>query len=121
MNKVATTYWDNTMPRLNSRTKTLAKAKPLREKSTPQWFVFAVIVGITFMVCLAINFRAFSELNTELEQHQRLTAEVEQLANQNLLIQEEIKGLKSDPKTIEREARKLGMGRPNEKIFVPTN
>lgn len=109
------------MPRLNSRTKPLAKARVAREKSTPQWFVFAVIVGITFMVCLAINFRAFSELHTEVEQNQKLTAEVEQLTNQNLMIQEEIKSLKGDPKMIEREARKLGMGRPNEKVFVPTN
>lgn len=121
MSKVATTYWDNTMPRMNSRTKTQTRVKSNRESATPQWFVFAVIVFITFMLCLAINFRAFSELNEELNQNQRLTAEVEELTNQNLVIQEEIKQLKSDPKMIEREARKLGMGRANEKIFVPTN
>jgi cell division protein FtsB len=121
LNKVATTYWDNSMPRLNSRAKTQTRAKTNRESATPQWFVFAVIVFITFMMCLAINFRAFSELGTETQQNQRLTAEVEQLTNQNTAIQEEIKSLKSDPKMIEREARKLGMGRSNEKIFVPTN
>ena len=95
--------------------------KSNRESATPQWFVFAVVVFITFMLCLTVNFRAFSELSTEMEQHQKLSIEVEQLSNQNLLIQEEIHNLKSDPKIIEREARKLGMGRPDEKVFVPTN
>lgn len=109
------------MPRVNSRINTQVRAKINREAATPQWFVFAAVVFITFMVCLAINFRAFSELNTEKTENERLTAEVEQLMNQNSTIQEEIKSLKSDPKMIEREARKLGMARSNEKIFVPTN
>ena len=95
--------------------------KSNRESTTPQWFVFAVIVFITFMLCLTVNFRAFSELNSEIEENHRLNKEVEQLTNQNLLIQEEIHNLKRDPKAIEREARKLGMGRPDEKVFVPTN
>ncbi|MBX7170665.1 MAG: septum formation initiator family protein [Pyrinomonadaceae bacterium] len=93
--------------------------KSNRESTTPQWFVFAVVVFITFMLCLTVNFRAFAELNSEMEQHQKLNTEVEQLANQNLSIQEDIHNLKSDPKVIEREARKLGMGRPDEKVFVP--
>jgi len=109
------------MPRLNSHAKPQTRTKSNREAATPQWFVFAVIVFITFMLCMAINFRAFSELNTEIEQHQQLNLEVEQLTNQNLTIQEEIHNLKTNPKIIEREARKLGMGRPDEKIFVPTN
>lgn len=109
------------MPRVNSRTNTQVRPKVNRERATPQWFAFAVIVFVTFMLCLAINFRAFSELSTETQENQRLTAEVEQLTNQNSMIQEEIKSLKTDPKMIEREARKLGMARPNEKIFVPTN
>ena len=110
------------MPRLNSQTNTLARANDLRaQQTTPPWFAFAVIVFITFMLCLAINFRAFSELSVETDQNRQLTAEVENLMNQNSLIQSEIKSLKSDPKMIEREARKLGMGRANEKVFVPTN
>lgn len=125
MSKVATTYWDNeaaiSIPRLRKRPRIKASMKSNRESATPQWFVFAVVVFITFMLCLTVNFRAFSELSTEMEQHQKLSIEVEQLSNQNLLIQEEIHNLKSDPKIIEREARKLGMGRPDEKVFVPTN
>lgn len=123
MSKVASIYWENsnsvTSPGLKSRPRSRTRMKSNRESTTPQWFVFAVVVFITFMLCLTVNFRAFAELNSEMEQHQKLNTEVEQLANQNLSIQEDIHNLKSDPKVIEREARKLGMGRPDEKVFVP--
>ena len=125
MSKVATTYWANetaiSIPKLPTRPRTKVSMKSNRESATPQWFVFAIVVFITFMLCLTINFRAFSELNSEIDENLKLNQEVEQLSNQNLLIQEEIKNLKSDPKVIEREARKLGMGRPEEKVFVPSN
>jgi cell division protein FtsB len=125
LSKVAITYWGNesvvSLPKLPTRPGTQVSMKSNRESTTPQWFVFAVIVFITFMLCLTVNFRAFSELNSEIEENHRLNKEVEQLTNQNLLIQEEIHNLKRDPKAIEREARKLGMGRPDEKVFVPTN
>ena len=125
MSKVASIYWDDenavSIPKLRPRPRTKTKMKSNRESAAPQWFVFAVVVFITFMLCLTVNFRAFSSLMGEMEQNQRLNSEVEQLANQNLLIQEEIHNLKTDPKIIEREARKLGMGRPDEKVFVPTN
>lgn len=71
------------------------------------------------MLCIAINLRAFAELNAEIDLNQKLSSEVDQLADRNIAIQEEIHSLKTDPNTIEREARKLGMGRSNEKIFVP--
>lgn len=120
MNKVVTTYWDNSsmvlMPPGN-RMKTAERT----ETVTPQWFVFAVITSITFMLCLAINLRAFSEMSAEMEQNQLLSVELEQLSNENLLMQEEIHNLKTDSRTIEREARKIGMSRPNEKILVPVN
>jgi cell division protein FtsB len=125
LSKVAITYWDHeslvSMPKLQTRPGTKVSMKSNRESITPQWFVFAVIVFITFMLCLTVNFRAFSELNSEIDENHRLNKEVEQLTNQNQLIQEEIHNLKRDPKAIEREARKLGMGRPDEKVFVPTN
>lgn len=125
MSKAATTYWDENnsvaFPRLNSRSRTQSRSKAGREAATPQWFAFAVVVLITFMLCMTINLRAFSELNTEIQENQQLSTEVDQLTNRNLVLQEEIHNLKNDPKVIEREARKLGMGRPNEKIFVPAN
>ncbi|MEZ5425003.1 MAG: septum formation initiator family protein [Pyrinomonadaceae bacterium] len=98
-----------------------AKLEKRQTSTTPQWFVFAVIVSITFMVCIAINLRAFSELRAEMTQHETLTTEIEQLTTENELLQKEVKGLKTDSRIIEREARKIGMSRPNEKILVPVN
>lgn len=120
MNKVAVTYWDNShtisIP-ANARQKR-AKAQ---SKTAPQWLVFTVIAAITFMLCLAINFRAFAEMSEELEQNERLSLAVEQLTNENLGLQTEVHNLKNDSRTVELEARKIGMSRPNEKVLVPVN
>ncbi|HQU84327.1 MAG TPA: septum formation initiator family protein [Pyrinomonadaceae bacterium] len=125
MSKVANTYWDNstvwTKPKKNAapRKKQFGSAKS-KTHTTPKWFGFAVVSSITFMLCLTINFRAFSEMSHEMSQNETLTQQVETLTNENLLLQEDIHGLKSDTRAIEREARKIGLGRPNEKILVPT-
>lgn len=73
------------------------------------------------MLCLAINFRAFSEMRSESNEHQLLNTEIENLTNGNLALEEEIESLKTDSRMIEREARKIGMSHPNEKILVPMN
>jgi cell division protein FtsB len=120
LSKVADTYWTNSqiisIPARN-RKKSAGRTK----SSTPQWFLFVVVVSITLMLCLAVNFRAFSEMRTEAEQYDQLNANVEKLSVDNLALQEEIHNLKNDSQTIEREARKIGMSRPNEKILVPAN
>ena len=120
MIKVADTYWNNTqtvtMPR-RTRLKTAKRS----ETATPQWLVFVVITTISFMLCLAINLRAFSEMSREIEQNQILSSDIERLTTENQAIQQEIENLRSDERTIEREARKIGMSRPNEKILVPIN
>ena len=74
---------------------------------------------MTFMMCLAINFRAFSEMRTQSIEFQQLNTQIDKLSTEKILLQEEIQNLQHDPKTIEREARKIGMSRPNEKILVP--
>lgn len=115
MSKVANTYWNKGRTISMNNSKSVRRAK----SSTPQWFVFAIIASITCMLCMAINLRAYSEMSRETTQFQQLNKDIEQLSNENLLIQEEIHSLKSDPRSIEREARKIGMSRPNEKILVP--
>lgn len=101
--------------------KTRKRAAGRATTSTPQWFLFVVVVSITLMLCLAVNFRAFSEMTAEAEQNNQLNTDVEKLSVENLALQEEIHNLKNDSQTIEREARKIGMSRPNEKISVPAN
>ena len=91
------------------------------QSTTPQWFVFAVIASITFMLCMAINFRAYSDMTQETIQFEQLNSEINKLSSENLLIQEDIYSLKTDERAIEREARKIGMSRPNKKILVPVN
>jgi cell division protein FtsB len=91
------------------------------DSSTQQWFLFVVVVSITLMLCLAVNFRAFSEMSAESAQNGQLSTDVEKLSVENLALQEEIHNLKNDSQTIEREARKIGMSRPNEKFLVPAN
>ena len=120
MNKVAITYWDNprTIPMpANARANT-AKAQT---KTTPQWFAFAVVAAMTLMLCTAINLRAFTEMSAELDQNERLSLAVEQLTNENIGLQTEVHSLKTDKTAVEREARKIGMSRPNEKVLVPVN
>ena len=112
MSKVVATYWDNNSVVLMPA-KTRAKGARRTETTTPQWFVFTVITLTTFMLCLAINFRAFSEMSVEIQQNERLSIEFKQLTNENLAIQEEIHSLKNDSFTIEREARKIGLSRPD--------
>lgn len=112
MSKVANIYWDNnsvSLPKMNSRSKTRTSVK--QTKAAPQWLVFTIAVSMTFMLCLTINLRAFTELNAEIGQNQQLSIEVERLTDENLILQEQIHNLKTDPTMIEREARKFGIGR----------
>jgi cell division protein FtsB len=78
-------------------------------------------VAVTFLVCTAINLRSFSELREETVHNKSLDAEINRLTEENLALQEQIHDLKNDPATIEREARKLGMGRVGEKVLVSMN
>ena len=73
------------------------------------------------MLCLAINFRAFSDMREELNHFEQYNIQVESLTTENLAIQQEIHRIKSDERTIGNEARKIGLSRPNEKFLVPSN
>jgi cell division protein FtsB len=90
-----------------------------RAKALPGWMTAAVAISITLMICLTVNFRAFSEYREETDQNKTLNAEIEKRSSENLSLQEEIHYLKSDSKTIEREARKFGLMRSKEKVPVP--
>ena len=120
MSKAGTTYWGKT-----TRTTTYKKVATRKSKSkagnTPPWFGFAVTFAVFAMICIVVNLRAFHEKNAEAVENQRLTTEFEKASSENLNLKEEIRNLKSDSGTIEREARKMGMSRPNEKVLVPTN
>ena len=95
--------------------------KSKRKSDYPLWFpmiLFCLLVG---MMAVAVNLRAYADMKSQDEQRDSLLGEFEKISEENLALEAEIKNLKSDPATIEREARKIGMSRPNEKILVPTN
>ena len=88
----------------------VASRRAVRPAGMPRWAVFAAIIGMTFMLCLTINYRAFSEMSREVHEHDTLTNDIETLTDENLALQEEIHNLKSDSKSIEREAKSLACG-----------
>ena len=97
---------------------TRAARKP--ERFMPRCFVVSIPVLLSLLIVLTLNVRAWTNARHESQINQQLNAEIEQLTTGNTSLQEEIHRLQYDPKTTEREARKLGMGRMNEKVFVPT-
>ena len=119
MKKVGAIYWSNSTRA--SKKKSRGKKKPGAKKQTPQWFVFTVVVLFTFILCTAINFRAFTEVRKQVSEYSELNTEIETLTTTNIVLQEEIQNLKKDDQTIAREARKIGMSRSNEKVLVPKN
>lgn len=126
MSKVANTYWANgqTIAAFGSGhgTRAMARTRSPRgaERLMPKWFVISIPVLLSLLIVLTLNVRAWTNVQREYQTNRQLGTEIEQLTTQNTSLQEEIQRLQYDPKTIEREARKLGMGRMNEKVFVPT-
>jgi cell division protein FtsB len=70
------------------------------------------------MLCVSINFRAFSEMREEVDQNQRLSTHLQSLMDENIALQDEIHTLKTDPAAIGREAKRIGI---DVKVPVPTN
>ena len=120
MNKAADIYWGK--PRSSHQNAGNAVGQDVTVRTArPQWLRFVLIVFMTLLLCLTINYRAFTELRSEINENQDLKNQIQNLTDENLALQEEIHNLKNDTKTIERESRKLGIGRSNEKSLVPTN
>ena len=123
MSKAADTYSARSSKERRRRPARRVAGPSMRErtKAFPKWVPAVAAISLTVMVCLTINFRAFSELREETDQNKTLTLEIEKKTTENLAIQEEIHYLKNDPKTIEREAKKLGLIRKKEKVPVPAS
>jgi len=96
--------------------KPLRWRKEPRKRVLPGWLPVAASVTLVLMLVLTVNYRAFSELKKESKVFEELNDKVQQATTENLSMQEEIYYLKSDPKTIEREARKYGLARPEEQV-----
>lgn len=115
MSRAESIYWGKKLMMKGNGTKRKSNGTP------PQWVGFAIIVSITFMLALVINFRAYSTMNREATQHDSLNQQIENLRGENLALQDDLLNIKSDSRTIEREARKIGLVRPDEKVPLPAN
>jgi cell division protein FtsB len=85
----------------------------------PRWVPYGATALFALVLCFTINFRAFTELNREVKEHDTLNQEIEKLTDENLNLQEEIYYLHNDSSVIEREARKFGFQRKEKKVPVP--
>lgn len=84
-----------------------------------RWTPYLAAVSLCLMLMLTINYRAFTELSRERAEQAGLSEKIENLADENLALQEEIYYLKTDPKRIESEARKIGLRPRKEKVPEP--
>jgi cell division protein FtsB len=85
----------------------------------PRWVSYGATAAFAVILCLSINFRAYTELSREADQNEKLSAEIENITTENLNLQEEIYYLENDSDVIEREARKFGMKRSDQEKKVP--
>jgi len=73
------------------------------------------------MLCVSINYRAFSQMQEEAGKNGQLTLHIKNLQDENLALQEEIHTLKTDPNAIKREAKRLGLNLQQQQVPVPVN
>jgi cell division protein FtsL len=109
--------YSNRTRRARSSTKLPRKAR----LEIPRWIPYGLTALFALVLCFTINFRAFTELSTEVEQNESLNQEIEKLTSENLNLQEEIYYLQNDSSVIEREAKKFGFQRKEKKVPVPVD
>lgn len=77
--------------------------------------LFAVLLA--FHVIFGAN--GMLQYGNKRAEYQRIQVEVQQMAAENARLEQQIKALKTDPKTIEKEAREqLKYTRPGEVVYV---
>jgi len=84
------------------------------------WVAFVIVISISLMLCLSINYRAFSTMSAEQREYEQLSTKIQGVTDENLQLQEEIHSYKNDPNVIQREAKRLGIA-TREKVSVPAN
>lgn len=97
-------------------------AKNTRQtRKAPIWAAVAIVLGMTLMLGLTINYRAYTTMSGEIRENDQLSTQIQSLTDENLQLQDEIHNLKTDPKVIEREAKRLGMALAPKQVSVPGN
>lgn len=85
----------------------------------PSWVLFGTIILATFAIGVTVMMRTLAERRVASQEHERISAEVVGLRNNNASLAAEVIRLRSDPRSIESAAREqLKMVHANE-IIVP--
>ncbi len=97
-----------------TRQRTTTKSKTMNSKrQRPFWVSVLVVVALTGTLFVAITYRSFSAVTAEVRENEQLNSVIQNLTDENLQLQDEIHSLKTDPKVIEREAKRLGIAVKN--------
>lgn len=134
MNKVVNTYWVDDRLRTQkvaTRTATIDARKlksavigtktEVRRRGgiIPSWVFFAMILIALSALCLTAMMRFHAKANAATKQNEEINREIETLRSTNYALEDEVRRLQSDPRTIENAARtRLNMVRAND-IIVP--
>jgi len=135
VSKVANTYWvderiraQRVAPRASSlpsvqqiSVEILGTRTEVRRRGgiIPSWVVFGMILLATFAVCVTVNMRTHARVQVAAQQLTVMQTDVEALRSVNQSLKAEVQRLRTDPHTIELEARaRLNMVRSNE-FVVP--
>ena len=115
MNKAANIYWDSASEdwpiagRSTTARRRRTKAAVANRRTAPWWISFLIVTSIFVMLCVSINYRAFAIAQEEADKNTRLAVQVQSLMDENLALQDEIHTLKTDPRVIGREAKRIGI------------
>lgn len=124
MSKGANIYWDSgngtSAGRRITPVRRRTAARASERRAVPFWIAFIIVTSIFVMLTVSINYRALTEAQIEAEKNERLGVQLQSLKDENLALQEEIHTLKTDPRVIEREAKRIGLDlRPETQVPVP--
>ena len=135
MSRAANTYWVDERiraQRVSPRTTSLPSVQQIsveilgtrtevrrRGGIIPSWVVFGMILLATLAVCVTVNMRTRARVQVAAQQLTVTQTDVESLRAVNQSLKAELERLRTDPRTIELEARaRLNMVRSNE-FVVP--
>lgn len=91
----------------------------VKRRLVPRWIPGVSAVTMLVLLCLTINFRAWSDHARETEEHQRLNDEIKKAMIENIALQEQIHYLKNDSDTVEKEVKKFGLVRSEKMNSKP--
>jgi hypothetical protein len=61
--------------------------KSKANRAPSRYAALAIIASIAFMLCLTVNYRAFSEMSREVDENQNLNWQIQTLTEENLALQ----------------------------------